>query len=92
MSLSINSNNIISSNWAKLLGIKIDSRLNFEPDVSDLYKSAAKKLNTLLRLKPHLTFKARKSLIESFIFSNFNYCPLVWKFTSAKSINKIDSV
>ena len=31
MSLNINSNSIISSNWVKLLGIKIDSRLNFEP-------------------------------------------------------------
>ena len=42
MSLNINSNNIISSNWIKLLGIKIDNRLNFEPHVSDLCKSAAR--------------------------------------------------
>ena len=28
MILGINSNSIISSNWVKLLGLKIDSRLN----------------------------------------------------------------
>ena len=65
MSLNINSNNIFSSNWVKVLGIKIDSRRNFELHVSDLCKSAAIQLNILLRLKSYLTFEARKILIES---------------------------
>ena len=62
MSLNINSNNRISSNWVKkkLLGIKIDSRLNFEPHVSDLCKSAARQLNALLRLKSYLIIEVRK--------------------------------
>ena len=80
MSLNINSNSIISSNWVKLLGINIDSRLNFEPHVTDLCKSAASQLNALLRSKLYLTFEARKIMIESFVYSNFNYCPLVWEF------------
>ena len=75
MSLNINSNSIISSNWVKLLRIKIESRLNFELHVSDLCKSAARQLNALLRLKPYLTFEARKILIERFAYSNFSYCP-----------------
>ena len=83
---------IISSNWIKLLGIKIDGRLNLKPHVSDLCKSAARQLNALLRLKPYPTFEARKTLIESFVYSNFNYCPLVWNFASAKAVNKIKSV
>ena len=70
MSLNINSNNIFSSNGVKLLGIKIDSRRNFELHVSDLYKSAARQLNALLRLKSYLTFEARKILAESFVSCN----------------------
>ena len=42
LSLNINSNNIFSSKWVKLLGIKIDSRRSFELHVSDLHKSAAR--------------------------------------------------
>ena len=91
MSLNINSNNRISANWVKLLDIKIDSRLNFEPHVSDLCKSAARQLNALLRLQPYPTFEERKILIESFIYSNLNYCPLVWNFTSTKAIDKIEN-
>ena len=64
MSLNINSNNIISSNWVKLLGIKINSRL---------FKFATRQLNALLWLKSYLTFEARKTLIESYVYSNFNY-------------------
>ena len=43
-------------------------------------------------LKLYLTFEARKTLIKSFVYSYFNYSPLVWNFTSAKVINKIESV
>ena len=71
-SLNINSNSVISSNWVKLLGVNIDSKLNFEPRVSDLCKSAARQLNAPFRLKPYLAFEARQRLIESFVYSNFN--------------------
>ena len=39
-----------------------------------------------------MNFEARKSLIESFVLSNFNYCPLVWNFSLSKSIQKIESI
>ena len=68
MSLNINSNNMIFSNWIKLLEIKIDSRLNFESRVSDLCKSAVRQVNAHLSLKSYLTFEETKILIESFVF------------------------
>ena len=77
---------MLSTNWVKLLGTKIVSRLNFEPHVSDLCKSASRQVDALLKLKLYLTFEARKILIESFVYSNFNYCSLVRNFISAKTI------
>ena len=37
-------------------------------------------------------FEKRNILINSFIYANFNYCPLVWHFSSKKSIDKIENI
>ena len=34
----------------------------------------------------------RKAIYNSFIVSNFKYCPLVWYFTSRESINKMQKI
>ena len=31
-------------------------------------------------------------MVQSFILAHFNYCPLVWYFTSARQINKIEKI
>ena len=84
---------ITSENTVTLLGIKIDRRLSFEKHVSELCKTAASQLNALKRLRPYiLEEKTRKILIQSFVLSHFNYCPLVWYFTTAKQLQKIERI
>ena len=39
-----------------------------------------------------LNFEEKKTLISSYFYPNFNYCPLVWMFSSAKSLNKDESL
>ena len=39
-----------------------------------------------------LVFQKKKAVIEAFVYSNFNYCPVVWHFTSMRSTNKIESL
>ena len=31
-------------------------------------------------------------LVNTFVMSNFNYCSLVWNFSSAQSLNKIENL
>ena len=60
--------------------------------ISKLCNKSAGQLNALCRIR-HLTgLEERKMLINSFIYSNFNYCPFVWHFSSRKSINKIENI
>ena len=33
-----------------------------------------------------------KAIISSFIYANFNYCPLVWYFCSCKSSRKVEQI
>ena len=39
-----------------------------------------------------MKFNTKRVLINSYIISNFDYCPLVWILSSAKSLNKIESL
>ena len=36
--------------------------------------------------------KEKEAIINSFIYSNFNYCPLLWYFCLCKSSNKIEQI
>ncbi len=83
---------IKSEETVKLLGIQLDYKLNFEPHISELCRKAASQLNVLKRLKTFIAQKERKILVQSFVYSNFDYCPLVWYFSSAKSLQKIEKI
>ena len=67
--LNINQDVINSGKCVKLLGVEIDNRLSFEKCIATLAKKASNQLNCLL---------------NSFVYSNFNYCPLVWHFLLSK--------
>ena len=86
-------NQVIKSvSSVEFLGIQIDDKLNFNLHISKICKSAANQLNALIRLKQFLSFHAKEVLINSYIISNFNYCPLVSMFSSAQSVNKIENL
>ena len=85
--LKINNQTIKTTNCVKLLGINIDSKLNFDSHISDLCK-----LNALNRLRVYIGNKEMEILINSFIYSNFNYCPLVWHFRCCKLTAKTDKI
>ena len=76
----------------KLLGVRIDDKLNFNEHVNKICKSAGNQLNALIRLKSILRLKVKEVLVNSFIYSNFNYCLLLWMLSNKKSLNKIESL
>ena len=52
-------------------------------------KKTSLQLNATSRLQNHMGKKEKEEIINSFIYSSFNYCPLVLHFCSCKSSNKI---
>ena len=79
--IMLNDNKITSSNEEKLLGIFLDSKLNFESHIGSLCRKAGQKISALARLKNYLTSDQRNLLLNSVIKSQFTYCPLIWMFT-----------
>ena len=60
-----------------IIDITIDYKLNFNLHTDKTCLNSANQLNALVRLKRFLGNEDRKVLINSFVLSNFNYCPLV---------------
>ena len=65
---------IESTSSEKLLGIKIDSNLNFNEHLDEIIKKASRKVNVLSRITPYMNLAKRKLLMNSFFTSQFNYC------------------
>ena len=92
LSIQVAGFDIKNQQSAKLLGIKIDSKLTFNEHVSDLCCKASQKLHALARVRNFMSLKQRKIIMRTFILSHFSYCPLIWMLHSRslnKRINKI---
>ena len=88
--VNIGKDKIWESKSVKLLGITIDKELKFDKHVDQACLKANKKLNVLSRMQSFLSAKKRKVIFNSFIESQFKYCPLIWMFCSRKSNDKIN--
>ena len=91
-SLNINNSVISSKESVSLLGIEIDNKLNFEKHVSTICKKASNQLNAISRIQSYLGKKEKNIIINTFVYSNFMYCPLTWHFCSKSSQNKIEKI
>ena len=70
----------------------IDENLTFDIHIDSICLKASRQISALQRLTGLLDFPSRKAIYNSFISSHFNYCPLVWFFTSKASIAKMQKL
>ena len=93
ISINLRDHCITSEESVSLLGITIDCRLSFDKHVSTLCRKAASQLSALKRLRPFIeNEKIHRILVQAFVLSNFNYCPLVWYFTTANRLQKVEKI
>ena len=88
----LNNHEFTSSNEEKLLGILLDSKLDFESHITSLCKKSGQKLSTLARINHYLTPDQKSLLLNSVVKSQFSYCPLIWMFTSRYLNNALNSI
>ena len=75
-----------------MLGLEIDNKLKFDKHIDILCRKSAQQLNALFRISSFLGSKEKVALINSFIYGNFNYCPLVWHFCPTSFMRKIEKI
>ena len=93
VSITLKGNTVImSESCVKVLAILIDDRLDFSQHISLMCSKAARQLNALARISKYLDQSSLKTIHNSFISSNFSYCPLVWHFCGKVNNEKIEKI
>ena len=90
VAVKINNFRIENSSHEKLLGIHFDNKLTFDLQISDMCKKASRKIYALARVTKYMNLTKRKTLMNAFFNSQFNYCPLIWMCHSRINNNKIN--
>ena len=88
----IDCNEIKNQNEVDLLGIAIDNKLTLNKHMSKICRKASKKLHALMRVAKYMTESQRKTVLSSFIYSQFQYCPLIWFFHNREFHHRINKI
>ena len=80
--VSIEGIQIKSRTAETLLGITIDSELNFDNNLSAICNKVSRKINALGRIANYMSLEKRRIVMKTFIESQFIYCPLIWMIHS----------
>ena len=57
-----------------------------------LCKKASQKLHALARTAHYMDFEKWRTLMNAFVISQFNYCPLIWMFHNRALNNRINKI
>ena len=87
--LSVQNNDLCPTNEIKVLGVKLDDRLNFKSHVDNICNRASRQINSFKRFSNYLKIDRRLSVYKSLIQSN---CPVAWLFCGRKNSNKLEKL
>ena len=73
------------------MGVKFDSKLWFDQHITDLCRTASRKINALARVTPFMNLSKQLLLITPFL-RQFNYFPLIWMCYSRENNRKINQL
>ena len=91
-SFRIGEHDLFPENIVKILGLHLDSNLNFDTHISKLCQKAGNQINVLARLCNVLNEPSKMLLYNSFVECYFNYCSVVWHFCSKYNTYKIEKL
>ena len=87
---NINGIEIVPESNVKLLGLHMDSKLNFSTHIAHVCVKASRQLKVLTRLSTSLDIPNKLLLYNSFMECYFNYCSIIWHFCSSADTIKVE--
>ena len=76
----------------KIIGLHVDNKLNFNAQITQVCQKAGRKVQVLSRLCHVLDQPTKMLLYNSFVECYFNYCSIIWHFTSNNNTYKIEKI
>ena len=92
VTVKIETTHVVNSSEEKLLGVHIDSKISFDYLVSNPCQKARNKLYALARIFPYMDQNKLRNLMRAFIYSQFQYCPLIWMFHGRQLNQKVNKI
>ena len=89
LDLSINDVTLANVEKQKLLGVEIDSNLEYTVHIDKRCKNISSKLALLKRIKRYLTIDYRKIFYNGYILPLIDYYIVVWSNTSKSNLSRI---
>ena len=80
---------IKNSSYEKMLSINFDYKLKFTNHIDEISKKASWKSNALAKIPPYMGIRKRRTLVNAFFKSQFNYCRLIWMCCNQSLNNNI---
>ena len=90
MDLCIGGVQIEQSQNMKLLGVNIDSVINFSNHIGELCRKTSQQIGVLRRLKNLLPDHAKLQLFKPAILPHLTYCGTAWHFCRASNRPKVE--
>ena len=91
-SIIVNNKIVEGSKSVKLLGVKIDNKINFKEHLTNICNKVSAKLHALARISNFMDPQKLRMIMKAFIESQFQYCPLVWMCYSRTMSNRINKL
>ena len=92
VSVTVGNSLIKESSEEKLLGVTIDKDLSFKTHLDSLCKKATQKLHALARISKFMDTEKIVLMMNTFVMSQFSYCPLIWMFHDRRINNKVNKI
>ena len=92
MSIPVNDNSIESMENINILGVNLDSKLNFDAHVKSICARASYQINALRRISKFINIDSRLKIYKAFIRAHFSYCPVVLGFCGKQNAAKLEKL
>ena len=89
LNIKIKSTPISRSRCEKFLGILVDDSLSWTDHINGLASKISRNVGILYKLKGIVPESVLRTLYNSFVQSNLNYCSTVWGLKSKHSVEKV---